>query len=573
MYLENKKDMATKMSDDKLGAYIKVAEQEATNRSDEAVSNAMNDLETVKDDIGSSTDIDALAVLAAAIATNNKDYKDIIKQYRKAQSDIGGSQNVALIWTAMVSSVDIVKMYIEGTLADWIAIENAKKESSNSSSDSGTKKSSASTTKTIPKPKNTIEQVTIKETNLVFQGTAQPLGTVKQIVIHHLGGGFDRTAQSIHEEHMHKEEFDHRGIGYHYVIRWDGTIERGRPEGELGCHSGSENGKGGNTGRIGINVSGTWLSDEECRKAKCSNGGHPEPSDAQIKSLIGLIADCCKRHSIQPSRDTIVGHYELYDGKGNGWEGCPGTNLGKRLDDIAAAVANGTYGNTKEDILWTEAAPLIIEGCKLKGTINIDNIGLFPKICYLYVNLLAATRTSQADGDKADGGWAFPFKDAQIKNLHEPRVFLTGLFGEDRGDHKHEGVDLQAGGEPKNYAANIEVYAMKAGTVYTEKQWMNAVYILHNDGTWSRYLHLKQRLVQNGQQVQQGDAIGYMGGHDGSRNDAYDVHLHVEAGKVIQGRTPEERAFGNDNAGFDLLEKWSPPNAENTGYKCWEVKD
>lgn len=563
MYLKNQADMNGKAGNETYGAYITAAQTLARNNTDEALSLAMNDLNTVKDEIGQGTDIDSIAVLAAAIAMESKDYKDIVAKYRKAQSDIGGSQNVALIWTAMVSSVDIVKMYIEGTLAQWIASQQSAQQGGSGGN---------STSATIPKPKNTIEQVTIKETNLVMQGTAQSIGTITDIVIHHLGGGFDASADSIHQDHLTNPKFDGRGIGYHYVIRWDGTIERGRPENELGCHCGVENGKGGNKGRIGINVSGTWLDNGTVINGKVvPNGGHPNPSDEQIKSLIRLIADCCKRHNLTPSRDNIWGHYEVYDGRGNG-EGCPGTNLMKRLDDIVQSVAGGTYGNTREDILWTEFINLIIEGCKLKGTINIENIGLFPKICFLYVNLMNAAKTSSIDGDAADGGWAFPFKDDQIRNFPGgPFVYLTGLYGEDRGDHKHEGIDLQPAGTADRFDLNIDIYAMKAGTVYTQGQWCNGVYILHNDGTYSRYLHLKQILVKHGQQVQQGESIGYVGGHDGYSNTAYAYHLHVEAGRSISSKISKERSFGEDNVGIDLCEKWKPTNGTEGGYKIWRI--
>ena len=50
----------------------------------------------------------------------------------------------------------------------------------------------------------------------------------------------------------------------------------------------------------------------------------------------------------------------------------------------------------------------------------------------------------------------------------------------------------------------------------------NAVYISHDDGTYSQYVHLSSISVYNGQNVSQGDVIGYVG----STGESTDYHLH-----------------------------------------------
>ena len=56
--------------------------------------------------------------------------------------------------------------------------------------------------------------------------------------------GQDFDAATIKRWHLQK---GWRDIGYHYVIRLDGTVERGRPENQIGSHV-----RGQNTGSIGV---------------------------------------------------------------------------------------------------------------------------------------------------------------------------------------------------------------------------------------------------------------------------------------------------------------------------------
>jgi len=66
------------------------------------------------------------------------------------------------------------------------------------------------------------------------------------IVIHcsAVGPGQTSSAKQIDSWHR-KRGFD--GIGYHYVIRRDGSVEKGRPEAKIGAHA-----KGYNAHSIGI---------------------------------------------------------------------------------------------------------------------------------------------------------------------------------------------------------------------------------------------------------------------------------------------------------------------------------
>jgi len=131
------------------------------------------------------------------------------------------------------------------------------------------------------------------------------------IVIHHIGGtNRDVTAEEIHGWHLSN---GWSGIGYHYVIRKDGTVERGRPKEYTGSHA-----YGFNSQSIGVNVVGEF------------EGFEPEP--VQIESLVKLLADLCEFYSLEPNSETIIGHRDLMSTE------CPGTNLYSMLPEIRDKV-------------------------------------------------------------------------------------------------------------------------------------------------------------------------------------------------------------------------------------------
>jgi len=147
--------------------------------------------------------------------------------------------------------------------------------------------------------------IDIKETNLDFSSLAERSYT-DMIVIHHTGcNDIDASAEQIHGWHLNN---GWAGIGYHYVIRKDGTIERGRPEWAIGSHAYGEN-----SHTIGIHLSGDFEQ--------------AEPTSQQIEKCAMLIADICERYGIPMDYEHIVGHGELMA------TSCPGKNLQRLIDD------------------------------------------------------------------------------------------------------------------------------------------------------------------------------------------------------------------------------------------------
>lgn len=106
----------------------------------------------------------------------------------------------------------------------------------------------------------------ITKSNLIFNKLNKRT-TTSRIIIHHSASS-DVSAAEIHRWHKNQ---GFSGIGYHYLIRKDGTIEEGRPLDTIGAYAGN----GGNPDSIGICLTGNF---EEC-----------PPTPEQIEGLINLI--------------------------------------------------------------------------------------------------------------------------------------------------------------------------------------------------------------------------------------------------------------------------------------------
>ena len=531
VYIENQAAMDTHASNAEYSEYIEHGREFAKNKLDVARSDYLNNEKDIKEMIAGGTDLDVLAVLAAAVAYEGKDYKKIVDTYRSCAREIG-SDHPVLVWIAFATSAEVVKMYVNGTLDAYLS----------NNTGNGTSGSSGTTepaTQQIPAPN--IVETGIK---LRFPNSDGELGKIYRITIHHLGAGFDHSAVNIDEDHARSHGWP--SIGYHFVIRWDGTIERGCPEDKRGNHTWHNN-----TGNLGICVSGTWNNAGQ-------NGGHPEPSQEQIQSLISLIAYLCQKYNITPSRENIRGHWEWPNSGNDNPAGCPGENLHAKMDSVVNAVATGSLtGYAAKNVLWIDCVEKIKKGLQKKGTASVDGLDLFPKICYMYVALMNDTQNSKYDGES---GWGFPFTDTIMNKCNEKKVYFTGRYNEWREGtgksegHYHEGCDLQPGDCAANPSTDVPFVAVKEGTVHLKGQWCNAIYIQHSDGTFSRYLHCRKHLVSDGQHVNKGDEIGIVGGHDGT-SETYAVHLHIEFGKQIPEKTPRERTI-TDNCGINPLDQW-----------------
>jgi hypothetical protein len=122
--------------------------------------------------------------------------------------------------------------------------------------------------------------------------------TPRGIVIHHsaLGGDADGRADLARIDAIHARRgwgIFYAGrtyhVGYHYVIRRDGTIEPGRPERCRGAHT------RGHNDLLGICLLGDFT--------------HRGPTAAQRRSLLRLCRDLMARYRIPPG--AVVRHRDL----------------------------------------------------------------------------------------------------------------------------------------------------------------------------------------------------------------------------------------------------------------------
>ena len=137
---------------------------------------------------------------------------------------------------------------------------------------------------------------TIIETHLAFKTALKPRQKTRRFTLHwpgRLPAGFDLSrldAEMCHGWHL---ERGWSGIGYHFVIKADASIERGRPRWALGAHD-----EGENADSIGICV----VYQEK-------------PTAAQLEALAALLADLCDIYGQFPDlkdpdtgKDTVDGH-------------------------------------------------------------------------------------------------------------------------------------------------------------------------------------------------------------------------------------------------------------------------
>lgn len=208
-----------------------------------------------------------------------------------------------------------------------------------------------------------MERVNIKETNLKF-GELSKRTKTNMIVVHHTGqADIDASAEQIHEWHLNN---GWAGIGYHFVVRKDGTIERGRPVWAIGSHAYGEN-----SHSLGIHLSGDFMQ--------------AYPTTEQIERTAMLIANLCEDYDIPADREHIVGHGELMA------TDCPGTNLQALLDDgtLTGKANFYRYGaedeHDEKDVAWEEDVQ------RIRQELNQDDIE----------KIAALARKYESNGDPA----------------------------------------------------------------------------------------------------------------------------------------------------------------------------
>ena len=119
----------------------------------------------------------------------------------------------------------------------------------------------------------------IIDANLPRNGNFTRRSTTDEVILHHAEAS-SATVWDINQWHLDNGWV---GIGYHYYIRKDGSIYRGRPEWAVGAHA-----TGHNDRSIGICCEGAYMTETM-------------PA-AQLLSLKALIRDIMERYGEMPLR-------------------------------------------------------------------------------------------------------------------------------------------------------------------------------------------------------------------------------------------------------------------------------
>ena len=145
----------------------------------------------------------------------------------------------------------------------------------------------------------------ILETKLNFGNMNLRSKVLEYIVIHHTASTAKETVEQIHNFHINNNGW--AGIGYHFYIRKDGTIYKGRPEKYVGAHC-----ENYNSVSLGICLEGNFEIET--------------PTEKQLTSLSELIQYLKKKYgNVQ-----IVGHRDLNA------TACPGKNLYSKMGSVIA---------------------------------------------------------------------------------------------------------------------------------------------------------------------------------------------------------------------------------------------
>lgn len=145
-----------------------------------------------------------------------------------------------------------------------------------------------------------------------------PDGRVTYIVIHYSATAIEDDVSAADIDTMHKRR-GFREIGYHWYIRKDGTVERGRDLSEPGRFEVGAHSKGENSQSIGICFEGG------VRKS-AMNTGFDSRTPAQKKTMIDLIEKMQDRF---PGA-VVRGHRDMPGAATQ----CPGFNAGAWWDEV-----------------------------------------------------------------------------------------------------------------------------------------------------------------------------------------------------------------------------------------------
>lgn len=134
----------------------------------------------------------------------------------------------------------------------------------------------------------------INEVTYKWNGALSKRRSTTRIILHHAAAS-KCTAQQIHSWHLANGWV---GIGYHFFVRKDGSVYRGRPENSVGAHAGNNN-----YDSIGICFEGNFMTETM-----------PEAQKRAGQELVQYLKDKYGISTVQKHSDVNA-------------TGCPGTHF------------------------------------------------------------------------------------------------------------------------------------------------------------------------------------------------------------------------------------------------------
>ena len=134
----------------------------------------------------------------------------------------------------------------------------------------------------------------INEVTYKWNGALSKRRSTTRIILHHAAAS-KCTAQQIHSWHLANGWV---GIGYHFFVRKDGSVYRGRPENSVGAHAGNNN-----YDSIGICFEGNFMTETM-----------PEAQKRAGRELVQYLKDKYGISTVQKHSDVNA-------------TGCPGTHF------------------------------------------------------------------------------------------------------------------------------------------------------------------------------------------------------------------------------------------------------
>lgn len=195
----------------------------------------------------------------------------------------------------------------------------------------------------------------IRETEFRWNGNLQSRGCTERIVLHHRGGSGD--VQSIHNQHVKQ---GYTGIGYHFYVRKDGSIYRGRPQNTIGAHC-----IGFNSSSVGVCFEGNFENEKMPYEQKTAGAYLVKYlksvyKNARVMAHNELIATACPGKNF-PFNDIALNTADTSGTSGTSGTSSTSSTSGKKDENTERQANQSQPLQSANDITWELSQKIAIE--------------------------------------------------------------------------------------------------------------------------------------------------------------------------------------------------------------------